>query len=137
MFSKADATRVMEKIDSRGSRVPFHVKFCTAVRHNWLIKKKLRKRLALMDKDDPEYKKLEERIANLDVGGRWIEHDKVILPGTRGMHAKKEKEQKKAPLKKPNLYTNRNRNLKFLPSGQIRQAHLSLIVRVNHTVVLY
>jgi hypothetical protein len=120
MIQKSDALRAMEKVSGNGKRIPFQIAFITADRSNWKKFQKL---------TDDQKKK-----SSLSIGGKLITHDKCILSGPRGKHVKNKKEVVK---KHPHNSANRTRNIVFLPSGQIRKLHNSLIIQFNHEEVIY
>src|SRR5688572_30118682 len=143
MLTKGIALKVLESVDNHGARKPCHILFVTADREAWKKKQRLMRRLAALaalDRDTSEFKKLQAEIDSLDVGGRPVQHDNVVLSGPRGIHSKRAKEMKsKAPdsQRNPNHWENRTRNLVFLPSGAVRKMHNSLLFQINHQKVLY
>lgn len=142
-ISKSEALKIIERTDHHGKRIPFHLQYVTADRATWKKFLHLEKRLESLAENSPDAQDLKVQIDALDFGGRIIEHDTVIISGSRGLHAAREKaassrnEATHEGGKHPHHWENRTRNFKFLPSDQIRKAHISLITEVNHKRVLF
>lgn len=134
---------MLEQTDKHGSRKPCHVLFVTADRESWRKKQLLIQKLAEIpptERDSARFKQIQAEILKLDTGGKPVEHETVVLSGPRGIHSKRAKETKNKSSeegKNPNHWENRTRNLVFLPSGQIRKMHNSLLLQINHTKVIY
>jgi hypothetical protein len=143
MLTKGQALKILEKTNNHQARVPCHVLFVTANREAWKKKQRLMRKLGAivpLDRETPEAIALRIQISKIDCGGRPIQHESVVLSGPRGIHSKRAKELKEQSpeaARNPNHWKNRTRNLVFLPSDAIRTMHNSLLLRVNHTKVLY
>ncbi len=128
----------MERLDKRNIRIPFAVTFCTANRVAWKQRKSMLAQLDQLKSDSQEWTELKEQIEKLDIGGDIITLDRVTLSGKPQLEIEKRKlEEKKALGKNPHHFTNKTRNFRIVANGDVRKAHLRLILQLNGTDVLY
>lgn len=129
----------MEKVDNRNKRVPFSVVFCTANRDDWRKRKRLLVEQAALPEKDPKRAEIQAQLNKLDVGGELIEFDHCTLSG----HPPVASETKTAAIaaglvaKAPNHFKNKTRNFKNMRNGEVRKAHIRLILKLNNKEVLY
>jgi hypothetical protein len=134
MIASNKALKEMEAVDGRNKRIPFQVTFVTADRDQWRRRQKLMLKLQSLNPESDEAKELKEFISKIDIGGKIITHDKCVLSGTRGMHATRSKNVMNS---NPSHWKNKTRNIKFLPSCEIRKIHVRLITEFNRQETIY
>lgn len=117
----------------------FQCGWFTASRDAWKKYKSLTARAEkLRKKADRE--KLMAEAAALGIGGRYIAHARCASMRTRGIHAKLEAAEARHSISyraNPRHYKNRTRNIKLLPTHDVRKLHISLLMEVNNQNVLY
>jgi hypothetical protein len=133
IINKSVALRNMEATKSDGSRISFSLEFITANRDNYRKYKALLSQMQSINTSDPHYFEIKQKLQDLDIGGKLINHDQCVLSRPRGKNAKTEMQYKK----KQNHSSNRTRNIALLPGNNIRKIHNALIISFNGHEVLY